>query len=143
MSSILSSFYKYIFFKCYDLVFKALFPPKQLPSVGLLIAFWLEMKKTINVRDIFFCFSKNYSKFKPLASANIWRSIFLCSGLTVFRIPSAVLTKRLAILADVTGRGLIENHSIKMLAIFKKSICKIYDSLKRLKCRGYPPGTVS
>jgi hypothetical protein len=108
------------------LVFKALFPPKQLPSVGLLIAFWLEMKKKTIIFRVPFFFEKLF-KFKPLASANIWRSIFLCSGLTVFRIPSAVLTKRLAILADVTGRGLIEKHSIKMLAIFKKKKINLQD----------------
>jgi hypothetical protein len=38
-----------------------------------------------------------------------------------------VLTKRLAILADVTGRGLIEKHSIKMLAIFKKKKINLQD----------------
>ena len=58
----------------------------------------------------------NNNKILPLASANIWRSIFLCSGLTVFFNPSAVLTKRFAILADVAGRGLLKTELIlKML----------------------------
>ena len=62
-----------------------------------------EMSKFYNRRNL----EKEKNLFVPLASANICRSIFLCSGLTVFLIPSAVLTNLFARVAEVAGRGLL------------------------------------